>query len=328
MRLSVNEAVDLIENGDFCELGEMAFAADSESAIYSVNVGDKLETMGATVFYNSKISYISLPKTVKEIAAPAFTGCLSLSRIIVAADNKNFFVDSAFGGLYKYLENGTYELVSVPNNIHMEKIAEDGDYTKLEPFKILEGTSRIGAWAMGHCVYIHAVEIPASVKNIGPYAFYNVGMAILNGNAQLAQTSRVPFTKFIFKGLEAPILESAYTDNSAALDEMYATFVYTCGYLLSDMIIPVNAKGFESILYRYFFMEQHYSEELIEPDTQTLLDWLTTLDVEALTAADKKTVEQMDMIYFMMKASQKAFINEEYTAKLTAAVEKMAAIEA
>ena len=67
---------------------------------------------------------------------------------------------------------------------------------------------------------------------------------------------------------------------------------------------------------------------MIEPDTQKLLDWLVALDVEALTVADKTTVEQMDMLYFMMKASQKAFISEEYIAKLTAAVEKMEAIEA
>ena len=97
---------------------------------------------------------------------------------------------------------------------------------------------------------------------------------------------------------------------------------------MSDLVIPVNAKGFESMMYQFFFMEKYYSEELIEADTQKLLDWLVTLDVEALTAADKELVTQMDMIYFMMTDSQKTFISEEYTAKLTAAVSKMAELTA
>jgi hypothetical protein len=208
----------------------------------------------------------------------------------------------------------------------MEKIAED--YKELEPFKILEGTSRIGTWAMGHCAYIHAVEIPASVQSIGPYAFFNVGYKVLEANQQMAATSRVPFTKFIFKGLQAPVLEAAYLEDMSGLDEMYATFVRNMGYLMSDMIIPVNAKGFESMMYRMFFYEQHYSEELIEPATQKLLNWLTDLNVESLTAADAAKVNEMNMIYFMMSNSQKAFILEELAAKLAEAVEKIASLQA
>ena len=232
------------------------------------------------------------------------------------------------------MSNGTYELVAVPNNTQMTKIDEgylegkEFDYNNLDPFKILEGTSRISAWAMGHCRYIHAVEIPASVKSIGPYAFFNMGYGVLENNQQLAATSRVPFTKFIFKGLQAPILETSYNEESSALDKMYATFVYTAGYLLSDMVIPVNAKGFESLIYQLFFMEKYYSEELIETSTQNLLDWLTALDVNTLTLADEAVVNEMNMIYFIMAESQKAFISEELTNKLTAAVDKIAELKA
>jgi hypothetical protein len=138
----------------------------------------------------------------------------------------------------------------------------------------------------------------------------------------------VPFTKFIFKGLQAPVLEAAYLEDMSGLDEMYATFVRNMGYLMSDMIIPVNAKGFESMMYRMFFYEQHYSEELIEPATQKLLNWLTDLNVESLTAADAAKVNEMNMIYFMMSNSQKAFILEELAAKLAEAVEKIASLQA
>ena len=316
------------------KLGDMAFGSETTSAIRTVTLGDKLVSMGATVFYNSMISRIALPATLKEMGYPAFTGCSVLSVITVDAKNKTFFVDAEFGGLYKKLANDTYELVAVPNNIRMDKIDENYkteepfDYQNLEPFKILEGTSRIGDWAMGHCKYIHAVEIPASVKSIGSYAFYNVGYGVLEANQKLASTSRVPFTKFIFKGLQAPTLEASYQEDAISLDKMYATFVYTAGYLMSDMIIPVNAKGFESLMYQFFFMEKHYSEELIEADTKKLLDWLETVDVDALTAADQEIVKEMNMIFFMMTDTQKAFIPEDYVTKLNAAVEKFAATQA
>ena len=90
------------------------------------------------------------------------------------------------------------------------------------------------------------------------------------------------------------------------------------------MVIPVNAKGFDSLMYQFFFYDTYYSAELIEEDTQMLIDWLSTLNVDALTAADKATVDSMNMIYFMMSSSQKAFIPEESVAKLVAAVDKLA----
>ena len=75
-------------------------------------------------------------------------------------------------------------------------------------------------------------------------------------------------------------------------------------------------------------MEKYYSEELIETSTQNLLDWLTALDVNTLTLADEAVVNEMNMIYFIMAESQKAFISEELTNKLTAAVDKIAELKA
>ena len=318
-------------------IGDMAFYTQSTSKINSVNLGTKLVSLGGAVFVNSSLSTITLPATLKEIGAPAFAACMGLREIKVNSKNKDFFVEN--NGLYKILENGTYELIAVPNSLanngrkttdplYEDYTKIDEDYTKLTPYKIKEGTSRIATWAMGHCQLIHAVEIPASVKTIGAYAFWNLGYLVLSNNQALAQESRAPYAKFIFKGLQAPALEGEYNEESTALDKMYVNFVYNMGYLMSDMIIPVNAKGFESLLYTYCFYDKVYSEELIESDTQKLLDWLTALDVDALTADDKATVTEMNMIYFMMKQSQKAFISEELQAKLVAAVDKLANVQA
>lgn len=309
------------------KVGDMAFYMESTQNVSYVEFGNKLVSLGGAVFVNSALQTITLPASLKEIGVPAFAACMNLKEIKVNSKNKTFFVDEEYGGLYKRLANGTFELVAVPNGLDGYQDIDE-DYTKLKPFKILEGTSRIETWAMGHCQLIHAVEIPASVQSIGMYAFYNLGYMVLWQNQELAQTSRAPFAKFIFKGLQAPALEAEYIEESTALDKMYANFVYNMGYLMSDMIIPVNAKGFESLLYQLCFLEKEYSEELIEPDTQKLLDWLTSLNVDALTLADKDVVTEMNMIYFMMSKTQKAFISEEYKTKLDLAVEKIAALQA
>ncbi|MBR2341017.1 MAG: leucine-rich repeat protein [Clostridia bacterium] len=318
------------------KIGDMAFYTQSASKINSVNLGTKLTTLGGAVFVNSSITTITLPASLKEIGTPAFAACMNLREIKVNSKNKVFFVEN--NGLYRILENETYELVAVPNALSnngrktTDPLFEDytkidEDYKNLTPYKIKENTTRIAVWAMGHCQLIHAVEIPASVQTIGAYAFWNLGYQVLVANQALAQTSRAPYAKFIFKGLQAPALEGEYTEESTALDQMYVNFVYNMGYLMSDMIIPVNAKGFESLLYTYCFYEKVYSEELIESDTKKLRDWLTTLDVDALTADDKAVVTEMNMIYFMMRQSQKAFISEELQAKLVAAVDKLANVQ-
>ena len=73
---------------------------------------------------------------------------------------------------------------------------------------------------------------------------------------------------------------------------------------------------------------KYLTEEIIEEDTQKLLDWLIALDVDALTLNDATTVDSMNVIFFMMTESQKAFIAEEYRAKLDLAIAKIAELRA
>ena len=285
--------------------------------ITGVELGDKLIGLGGGAFYNSSIRTIRLPASLEIIGEPAFAGYNNLSDITVDSGNEVFFVDGRTGGLYKNLANGTYELVAVPNNLG----SINEDYT----FEILEGTSRVGAWAMAYCNKITHIVIPASVRTIGHAAFYYVGMAGINNPGVAGAVSNYPV--YEFKGLTAPTIESAYLDQEAAsVVDLYRNFTYEVGYLVSDMIIPVNATGFETVVYEFFFRNKTYSEELIEAGTQALLDWLNALDVEALTADDAATVNQMNTNYNMMSSGQKSFITEEALAKLTAAVEKIASL--
>lgn len=310
------------------DIGDYAFAVSSEDnvtgMISSVSLGDSLVSLGGGAFQNSVIRQIVLPASLEKIGDPVFANYKQLQRISVDAENKTFFVDTATGGLYKTLPNGTYELVAVPNGLRMETV--NADYTKLQPFVILDNTSRIGNYAMAYCTRIHAVQIPASVKTIGVRAFYYMGMDIVV-DAGSNWENRLYCPKYIFCGLEAPVLEASYsTEEAPSFIYLYATFSYEVGYQWADMIIPVNSKGFESTLYSMFFYESVYSPELIEESTQALVDWLVALDVDALTLADEMTVSRMNADYIMMSAGQQKFV-EPYLDKLNAAVAKIAELK-
>lgn len=292
--------------------------------IRKVTFGEKLKALGGGAFFNSVITSVRLPASLEIIGAPAFAGCFELEEITVDSDNPVFFCDDLTGALYKHLDNGTYELVAVPNGIHLEEVGE-----AMTPFKILDNTSRIGSWAMGYCGYIHAVEIPASVKSIGDYGFYYMGMNVLfeSDSSDYDVADRILYPKYIFKGLEAPTLETDYSDESTSPFGLYMNFSYPVGWLMNDMIIPVNSKGFENTLYTLFFKSKTYTEELIESDTQTLIDWLSELNVDTLTLADADTVTAMNLVFSMLKDSQKEFISESSRTKLTQAVAKIEALQ-
>ena len=142
--------------------------------------------------------------------------------------------------------------------------------------------------------------------------------------------SREYYPKYIFKGLQAPAVESSgdMVDPtiSTTLIDMYDNFSWQIGYQMADMVIPVNAKGFETVIYEFFFMNTEYSEELIEEGTQALLDWLTALDVDALTLADEATVTQMNTNYNMLTDGQRAFV-AQYADKLAQAVARIAELK-
>lgn len=288
--------------------------------ITAVELGDKLVGLGGGAFFNSRIRTIHLPASLEIIGSPAFAGCSGLLQITVDEANETFFVDASYGGLYRYLENGTYELVSVPNGLQMREVGEN-----MRPYVILDGTSRVGDFAMAYCRNIHAVEIPASVKSIGPSAFFYMGIGLIADSINTVPREYYP--KYIFKGLEAPAVE-ATTDatETITLIEMYNNFTYMIGYQMADMIIPVNATGFESVIYEFFFGEQQYTAEVIESGTQAILDWLIALDVDALTLEDEAEVTQMNTNYNMLTEGQKAFL-ADYVDKLQSAVAKIAELK-
>lgn len=306
-----------------------------EGVKVEVDLGDKLIGLGAAAFFGWQIKEIELPATFDVYGTPLFAGCFELETITVAEGNEKFFVKN--GGLYAHLDSarGGYELVAVPNATNTA--ARKADKTAIPaPFEIIDGTVRIAPWAMGHCTDIHTVIIPASVTVIGTYAFYNLGynvwaenMLDVNGDylEGVDRYDRTYSPHYVFKGLSAPIIEAEFDDEATTIADMYNIFTLPIGYGFADVTLPVNAKGFTALPYTWSFAEFTYTEELIETGTQELKDWISALDVDALTIEDATEVKSMVTAYSTLSAGQKGFLTTEEYQKLSAAAVKINELE-
>ena len=110
-------------------------------------------------FQYSKVTTVTLPKSINDIQQGAFSDCASLTHIYVDDDNTEYF--DVNGVVYKYNHTNpeTYTLVAVP-----------GARTEIT---ILPGTTEIADCAFDGCTNIKEVVIPETVTKIGVYAFAN-----------------------------------------------------------------------------------------------------------------------------------------------------------
>ena len=122
-----------------------------------------MSNAGAGTFQYSYVTSVKLPSTITTIDQATFADCPYLTDIIVDPANSTYFDDK--GVLYKRNGDGTYTLVAVPGN--------RGHVT------ILEGTTAIADCAFDGCFRITEVTIPATVTNIGIYAFTGSGITTL-----------------------------------------------------------------------------------------------------------------------------------------------------
>ena len=291
-----------------------SISTGSQGNIQYIELGDNLKGLGGGAFFNSAIVSITLPSSLEIVGTPAFSGCLSLSRISMRGSDGTYFAEN--GALYKRITDSTYELVAVPNGL--------GNSTQSVSFTIKDGTVRIGEYAMAYCRYLSGVTIPASVKSIGAYAFYYLGMAKLDNASLVDSLTPEDYPEYIFEGLEAPALETHEgEDEGASLTSLYFNFSYDIGYQLGRISYPVNANGFDSPTYEFCFAIVTYTDEVIEENTQSLVDALTALNVDALTEADADMVNSLNLEYTMLTSGQRTFITAELLSKLNAAMEKV-----
>ena len=125
----------------------------------------KLKKIHNEQFYESDISSVIIPNSVKSIEDLAFYGCTNLTSIIIPNS-----VKSIGYSVFEYCES--LKSVIIPNSI---KSIENWAFKyceNLESIVIPNSVESIGTDAFWCCRSLKLVEIPDSVQNIEYKAFY------------------------------------------------------------------------------------------------------------------------------------------------------------
>ena len=130
-----------------------------------IEIDDGTILIGDDAFYNySKLTNVTIPKSMKIIGDRAFSGCINLSKINIP-DSVIKIDRSAFNNTAWWNEQPD-GLVYLDNCLLGYKNFIAGEIT------IKENTRIIGGYAFNECSNITSVTIPNSVANVGECIFY------------------------------------------------------------------------------------------------------------------------------------------------------------
>ncbi len=181
-------------------------ATDTGAAIPSEIDGKPVTSIGANAFSGcDKLTWVSIPKSVKSIGEGAFQDCGLLKTVYYGGANpwdwktvtkgeNNTPLDEAVKK-YKSLRSGDYLYqtddnnqvsikgyvgedtnLEIPGTLEGKTVISIGsdafkDMNTLESVTIPDSVTSIGAYALRDCSSLTSVEIPESVTSIGDYAF-------------------------------------------------------------------------------------------------------------------------------------------------------------
>ena len=144
--------------------------------------GKPVTVIGDGAFYENALSGISLPDTVTNVGADAFSHCGALN-------------DIAFPTGVVRIGAGAFTLCSQLNHVFIPngvtRIEDDSFLacSHLSELVLSTNVAQIGAQAFYGCVSLEFLEMPASLEDVGAYAFFgctNLGGVYFRGEAPAA----------------------------------------------------------------------------------------------------------------------------------------------
>ncbi len=301
--------------------------------------------IGSFAFYDSGLTSVTLPKTLKNLGAGAFASSDKLKTVAVETGSEYFFVENNV--LYRYANEGksVYELTFYPAALQGE--GEKGSRT----YSVKEGTARIFSYAFYELNddMLSEVVLPYSVNAIGVAAFMDSGI-----------------TEYTFESIKAPTLEVEYdgyvrsmlNNNPLSTTAVYKGYYYsnfaTYYYYYSPLggeespltiNYPRNGTGYSNPIYAtYFGVRTASAADLMNDDTRACVNFIDGADLELVKSwktaevneANKALVEAFTAEmkrargYYnnaMADEGQKVFITEERQSKLLAIEEELRAVK-
>ena len=174
----------------FTEYGNWRYVGDEENpyailfspkstSATTCQINERTVIIAPSAFSNSKITSITIPKSVKVIAS-SFYSCNMLSEVHItdlAAWCNISFKEAENNPLYTadklYLNGSLLTELVIP-----AEVTEVGDYAfaecqTIERVIINDSVTKIGDYAFSDCVALSEIKIGAGVKSIGRSAFHN-----------------------------------------------------------------------------------------------------------------------------------------------------------
>ena len=143
------------------------FASDiviPNSVIYDNNLFTVV-AIGSNAFSsNSKITSVSLPVQIKEIANSAFSGCSGLSHILLS-DSLEIIGDNAFQGCSNLVS------INIPRNVRLVGKEAFSGCSSLESIIIRSDSIQLQSGVFEDCSNLRNITIPRGVKTIEKEAF-------------------------------------------------------------------------------------------------------------------------------------------------------------
>ena len=257
-----------LERAELTSALEIGASAFEESGLREVSF-PKVEKLGSYAFASTPLQSVTIPaslsayafdeswmdyneagdleevkgKKTPRVGGGVFASAQQLTAIEVEAGNDVYFVSD--GVLYAKVAGG-YVLIQYP----AQKVGET--------YAVLDGTVRVGDGAFYGVSRLKKVELPASLRAIGSFAFYAASVE-----------------EYVFAGVEAPVLETEYVDPLSAYVENEEILQYIFGMShrvhLASAVYYANFTDFaaktvlsDSLRNNFDFCTQYYGDAVSE----------------------------------------------------------------
>ena len=138
-----------------------------------VTVPEGVTVLGKEAFWDSKVTKVNLPESLKEIQSHCFFNCDELSEITIPAGTDTISTGQAFAYNYKLpainVEEGNPAYTSVDGVLFTKDkkmLVFYPDGKSDEVYAIPEGTEEIGGSAFGNPAALTVIEIPSTLETL------------------------------------------------------------------------------------------------------------------------------------------------------------------
>lgn len=253
-RLTALSDVVLSDNLDF--IGSWAFG---DCKFENISLPSSLTTIGDHAFENNTLlKEVCIPKNVKTIGKEIFSGCSRLRRIAVPIRFKpnssqcfpNINVICWYGDDAEISDEG---IIYSANYSRLEYVPKSyaGD------LDIPSSTTSIGAYAAYRCEAISEINLPTSLKEIEPYAFYDA--------PYFAHVTKVDLTNIKYIGEYA--FADTHVRNLILNENIDSIGKYAFKASITDLIFPLGISA--TIMQNAFTLAKFACNKIFDYKTVT-----------------------------------------------------------